>query len=209
MTKRLILLFSIVGLILCLYTLFNWRPAGLNRSCPTSIKASIQQDPNAFHLNLVPENSPRKEPLFQVHFVSNSKPHCLNPTFPAIHIHTKTQHNAWIHIVYTDCPQWQIFIDAPSQTQPFYSWEQDFYDAPLWNYSLFHKPLSFWKGHVFAVQVGNKIVKCLGGVEWGFQLLLTELRPVSITPRLLGNQAWNQACSVLQKTYPQYHFLPL
>ena len=136
----------------------------------------------------------------------HNKTHCLNPTFPAIHIHTKTEHNAWIHIVYTDSPQWQSFIDAPLQTAPFYSWEQDFYDAPLWRYSLFHKPLSFWKGHVFAVQVGNKIVKCLRGFEWGFQLLLPALRPVSYNSAVTRQSSLEPILFCITKNMPPIPF---
>jgi hypothetical protein len=148
-----------------------------------------------------------------VYLVNNSAPECLNPFFPSIHIQASQSHNAWVHIVYTDskAPEWRTFIDAanvdsPGSAYPFYTYEQDFYDAPLWTYSLLKKPLSFWKGHAFALKVDHhrKTIECIGGIEWGFELPLVKLRPKAIHPKVLGRLEWEQAFQVLQEKLPGY-----
>lgn len=151
---------------------------------------------------------------FDVSLVENSKPNCLNPHFPCIHIQASESHNAWIHIVYTDAkaPEWRVFIDAANNKDiqgspyPFYTYEHDFYDAPLWTYSLFTKPLRFWKGHAFAVEVDHqkKSIKCLGGIEWGFELSHFRLRPKAIYPQLLNKQDWENVWQLFQEKLPGY-----
>lgn len=44
----------------------------------------------------------------------------------------------------------------------------------MWNYSLFHNPLSTWTAHAYAIQIDdkNKRIICIGGIEWGFQVKL-------------------------------------
>ena len=133
--------------------------------------------------------------LFEVHYVKNADQDCINPYFPAISITTKTEHNAWLHIIYTDNKnyKWQHFIDTTdSKTHPtiypFYTLEQDFYDAPFWKYTFFSKPLSFWKGHAYAVLVDyhHKTIKYVGGIEWGYRLSYFHLYPQIITPTNLN-----------------------
>ena len=69
-----------------------------------------------------------------------------------------------------------------------YDTMQEFYDAPLWRYSLFSKPLSYWKGNALAVEVDheNKTIKPVGGISWGFNLSSFQIRPICITPSALN-----------------------
>jgi hypothetical protein len=135
------------------------------------------------------------------------------PYFPSIHIKAIKLHNAWIHIVYTDAQTQKLrtFIDAAnidssSSTYPFYTYEQDFYDAPLWTYSFFNKPLRFWKGHVFAVKVDHqkKSIHCMGGIAWGFELSYFRLYPKAILPQLLNKDDWDKAWQILEEKLPGY-----
>jgi hypothetical protein len=129
----------------------TWKSPDVHHFGETNIHTCIHSDDRKLHFTLDAGGGHN----FDVYLVGNSKPNCLNPYFPSIHIQASQSHNAWIHIVYTDskAPEWRTFIDAPRSAYPFYTYEQDFYDAPLWRYSLFNKPLRFWKGHAFAVKV--------------------------------------------------------
>lgn len=174
-----------------------------------SIYECIHENKNRLHLTL----QTTQDTEFNVFFVERSKPSCINPYFPAIHITTEAPHNAWLHIVYTDAADHNLrmFIDAadktiPSSPYPFYSCETDFLDAPLWQYSFFHKPLSFWKGHAFAIEINHntRTIKNLGGIEWGFKLHFMGLRPCAIRPRLVDKNAWNQAWELIKNHLPDY-----
>ncbi len=186
-----------------------WKSPDVNLSSERSIHTCIHSDNSKLHFKLGAQ--PGKH--FEIDLIENSKPDCLNPYFPSIHIQMNDKHNAWVHIVYTDSiiPQLQMFIDAenkdnPNSAYPFYTYEQYFLDAPLWTYSLFSKPLSLWKGHAFAVKVDheNKAITCIGGIEWGFLLSPTRLRPKAINPKLLDEQAWKKAWQLLQEALPGY-----
>ena len=120
--------------------------------------------------------------------------------------------------MYTDTPypKWQQFIDATNtwpendnenaKDYPFYTLEQDFFDSPHWVYSLFSKPLSFWKGHVYAVKVDHqhKTIQCVGGIEWGFRLSFFHLRPQMITPVVLTSEDWKKDWSFVKTTLKDY-----
>ena len=184
-----------VALVMCVML---WTSPNINLSSVKNIHASIHDD----HRKLYFKIGTRQGKYFNVYLVNNSAPECLNPFFPSIHIQASQSHNAWVHIVYTDskAPEWRTFIDAanvdsPGSAYPFYTYEQDFYDAPLWTYSLLKKPLSFWKGHAFALKVDHhrKTIECIGGIEWGFELPLVKLRPKAIHPKVLGRLEWEQA----------------
>lgn len=190
----------------------NWRSPETNLAGERDICKYIEQNPNKLSFELVNQKGIR----FFVNLVKNCEVRAINPYFPAIGIKIRPECNAWLHIVYTDCkePKYRTFIDAPASggqysTYPFYSKSSYFSDAPLWTYWLFSKPLSFWKGQVFALQVDlqNKTVKCLGGVQWGFQLHWTKLCPVAIIPKLLTDQAWLDACALLCEQLPNYKIL--
>jgi len=187
----------------------TWKSPDVNHSGGANIHTCIHTDDRKLNFKLCSGGGNN----FDVYLVENSKPNCLNPYFPSIHIQASYHHNTWIHIVYTDskAPEWRTFIDAenvdsPCSAYPFYTYEQDFYDAPLWTYSLFNKPLSFWKGHAFAVKVDHqkKSIHCIGGLEWGFELSDFRLRPKAIAPRLLNKETWEKAWQILQEKLPGY-----
>jgi hypothetical protein len=189
--------------------LTTWTTPEVNLYAERSIHTCIHDDNSKLQLRIDLEPGSH----FDISFVENTKSDCLNPYFPSIHIQASQSHDAWVHIVYTDSTalKWRIFIDAEDKDNnnsayPFYTYEQDFYDAPLWRYSLLTKPISVWKGHVFAVKVDhkNKIIKCIGGIEWGFALSPLRLYPKAIHPKLLGEYAWHQAWIILEKKLSGY-----
>jgi hypothetical protein len=150
---------------------------------------------------------------FEIFLVENSAQNCSNPDFPSIEIQTTAAHNAWVHIVYTDAEEekWQAFIDAEDKDRvgspyPFYTYEQIFYDAPLWTYSVEYRPLSFWRGHAFAVNVNHhtKSIDCLGGIAWGFELSACNFSPRATKPQILLESDWIEAWQILQEGIPEY-----
>jgi hypothetical protein len=139
------LIFAILITLLCFLTIWlsTWKSPDVNHSGDTNIHTCIHSDDRRLHFAL---DSGRGN-NFDISLVENSKQNCLNPHFPSIHIQASQPHNAWIHIVYTDSssPQWRTFIDAanidsPGSAYPFYTYEQDFYDAPLYDYSFSQQP---------------------------------------------------------------------
>ena len=205
------LMFAILITLLCFLIIWlgTWKSPDVNHSGDTNIHTCIHSDDRKLHFKLDAGGGNN----FDVYLVENSKQNCLNPYFPSIHIQASQPHNSWVHIVYTDskAPEWRTFIDAANidssgSTYPFYTYEQDFYDAPLWTYSLFNKPLRFWKGHGFAVKVDhqNKSIHCIGGIEWGFELSDFRLRPKTTDPRLLNKEHWEKAWQILQEKLPDY-----
>lgn len=210
-TKTFKLIFAILITLLCFLTIWldTWKSPDVNHSGDTNIHTCIHSDDRKLHFKLDAGGGNN----FDVYLVENSKQNCLNPYFPSIHIQAHQPHNAWVHIVYTDskAPEWRIFIDAanvdsPGSAYPFYTYEQDFYDAPLWTYSLFNKPLRFWKGHAFAVKVDHqkKSIHCIGGIEWGFELSYFRLRPKATAPQLLNKEHWEKAWQILQEKLPGF-----
>lgn len=210
-TKTFKLILAVLITLLCFLIIWlgTWKSPDVNHSGDTNIHTCIHSDDRKLHFKLDAGGGNN----FDISLVENSKPNCLNPYFPAIHIQASQHHNAWVHIVYTDskAPEWRTFIDAANidssgSTYPFYTYEQDFFDAPLWTYSLFNKPIRFWKGHAFAVKVDhqNKSIHCIGGIEWGFELSYFRLRPKPIRPRLLNKEHWGKAWQILQEKLPGY-----
>jgi hypothetical protein len=206
-THYFIHVLSILLLTLFLITIFCCQSPSVNFSCKINLATCIEQNQNKLHFQLTDQHGT----TFHIDFVENSRPQCLNPHFPAIHIQTEASHNAWIQIVYNDAKEFDSkpFIDAQTgenSTYPFYTHEKDFYDAPLWTYTLLKKPLTFWKAHAFPVQVDkfNKTIKCQGGIQWGFKLYLSQLRPVALKPTLLDETAWNQAWDLIKEKLPGY-----
>ena len=150
---------------------------------------------------------------FVINYIENSGVDCINPYFPSIHITTKSEHNAWIQIVRTNCidPEFQEFVDAADfrtypSIFPFYTKNQDFYDAPFWNYSLMRKPLTFWNAHVYAVMVDDAtgIITPTGGIQWGFTFSYFRIMPKMIVPSALNPLNWEQDWTVFQSTLNTY-----
>ena len=211
-TKTFKLIFAILITLLCFLIIWLgiWKSLDVNHSGDTNIHTCIHSDDRKLRFKLGAGGGNN----FDVYLVEHSKQNCLNPYFPSIHIQASQPHNAWIHIIYTDskAPEWRTFIDAANidspggSAYPFYTYEQDFYDAPLWTYSLLNKPLHFWKGHAFAVKVDHqkKSIHCIGGIEWGFELSNFRLRPKSIHPQLLNKESWEKTWHILQEKLPGY-----
>lgn len=135
----------------------------------------------------------------------------FNPYFPIIHIKTDQEHNAWLHIIRTDCldAALQEFIDSDGAAQSsFYTLNQDFYDAPLWRYMLFSKPLSYWIGHAYAVKVDHekKTIKVIGGIKWGFRLSFFPIKPQMILPSYLHLEDWQSDWEVFKRELKGYKF---
>ena len=189
---------------------FTWKSSEVNWSSKRSISNSIY-DAKHHTCSLV---SMGNECV--VNYVEHVEKDCLNPDFRAIHITTRAQHNAWMQVVRTDTviSKWQVFIDTPDKERypeyervaPFYNLEEDFYDAVSWNYTLFQKPLSFWRGHAYAVQVDRqeKTIKCVGGIAWGYELSYWRILPKCSVPYALIQQDWEKDWELFQTALPEY-----
>lgn len=174
---------------------YNWQSPDVNQAASSNLHQCIYKSNDKRNLKVRSLNNE-----FAITYVENSDHDCFNPNFPAIHITTRPAHNAWLHVVYTDrndIKDNQIFVDTVDPDKapdiyPFYNLGQEFYDAPLWRYSLFSKPLSYWKGHAWAVELNreNKTIKPIGGVSWGFNLSYFQIRPICITPSALNEDDW-------------------
>ena len=181
----------------------NWRAPGVNAHPRQSIHTCIH-DGATYSMQIS-----SMDQLFEVNYVKRAGMDCINPYFPAIHIMLKAEHNAWLHIVYTDHKNqdWQQFVDAiDPKIYSFYTLEQDFYDAPQWGYTLFRKEISFWKGHAYAVIVDHqhKTIKCIGGIEWGYKLPYFSIRPESIVPSALTLWDWQKDWLILKIKFNGY-----
>lgn len=167
---------------------------------PLSIHDCIYDNP---HKNIIIND-------FEINYLENSPKNCINPNFPSIHIVGKANYNAWLHLIYTDAkdPKRTInwcYIDADKNNYPFYTVEKDFYDAPLWGSSFFKRPLSYWKGHAWAVFVdfSQCTIQIVEGFEWGFEWKRFR-KPKALTPRLLSLKDWNADFKQFE-TFLQYY----
>ena len=130
-----------------------------------------------------------------------------NNPFPTIRVYTKIPHEAWLQVVYTDSKdsKLQQFVDAAdpsrySHIYPFYTLEKDFQNTPQWRTSFLFPPIHFWKGHVYAVKVDpiRKVIRPVGGIEWGFTLSRFSFFPDTTTPlRRLKEEDWKRDKAVL------------
>lgn len=155
------------------------------------------------NFKLVSENS-----FFDIIHIANSHSDCFNRKFPIIYINTNLSHNAWVHIIYTDSsdPNYVRFIDAPEEHMPFYTFQQEFQDAPLWNYSLFHKPINYWIGHAYPILRENNLIKIQSGVEWGFNLYRF-LGPRAIKPKIIELKDYEQDKEILEKALGNFYII--
>jgi hypothetical protein len=140
--------------------------------------------------------------LLTVNYVENNVKKSVNPYFPVIHITTNSDKtNAWLQVITTDAQDksLKIFVDAVNEKKypdiyPCYTLGNDFYDAPLWQYSSFDKPLSYWKAHAWAVCINKekKTVCPIGGISWGFKLSSSYIHPICIAPEALEMDVWKE-----------------
>lgn len=147
-----------------------------------------------------------------VSLVKRSALDCINPYFPTIHIKTNAPHNAWLQVVFTDFKDWRLsrFIDTAedieSEIYPFYTFENEFYDSPIWQYGLFSIPVSFWRAHTYAVQVNHKrkTIKFVGGVSWGFEIAGLNVRPTALMPHSISPKVWGSDWLTFEKKLSGY-----
>ena len=138
----------------------------------------------------------------------------VNPNFPTIHITTHAPHNAWLQIIRTDNEQEQfkVFIDTfptPHEWHPFYTKEIDFYDAPLWSATYYHKYVTYWQAHTYAVHINekDKTITCIGGVKWGYLMKHGSWGPEAIIPSGLNHNQWNIDKTFFNNELKQYTWI--
>ena len=198
-----VLIFSSASILLFSVNNYLWQSSDINWNRTKTIHQCIYEDKHKQSFKLISMQN-----FFEVNLVQNSDTSCINPYFPSIHIKTDCDHTAWFHIVVTNSEdiELQEFIDAQKESYPFYTLEKDFYDAPTWRYTLFSKPLSFWKGRAYAVKIDHntKTIKCIGGIQWGFTLSYFHFRPQIIIPSGLTTQHWEQDWLIFKNKLPDY-----
>ena len=205
MAIKLKILYSILLLLalIIIKKIVGWTSPDVNNSNVECLKECLYENSK---LQKVIITSIKQK--FEIDFVENSDKHCFNPFFPLIHIKIDTSPIAWIQIVRTDSSEehLKLFVDTTPQFAPFYNFNDTFYDAPLWIYSLFNKPLTFWKSHTYAVKVNHttKTITCIGGIKWGFELKFYRLRPKMILPSSLSHEDWNKDLVILKSYLPTY-----
>lgn len=206
MTKKpknyTVMIFIILFLVLIIW-LYSWKNPSTNSENINCLKECVYESPNRRKTVLNSMGT-----ALEVNFVENSASNCFNPFFPIIHIKTGAKHDAWIHIVRTDASEeyLKLFIDTAKEFAPFYNFQDTFYDSPIWKYGIFSKPLGFWEGHAYAVEVdhASKTVTCRGGVKWGFRLKYFYLRPQIINPSPLSLDDWQKDWEFFSKSLPGY-----
>ena len=146
--------------------------------------------------------------VFYVNYVESANKDASNPYFPAIHIQTDVFHSGWLQVVRTNT-ELKCFIDTYPEGYPFYTLDQDFYDAPLWTYVLLWHKSMLWEGHAYAVKVDDKekTIMCFGGIGWGFGLKWYALYPEMIKPFSLGNDEWKKDWEVLKDGFKNYKII--
>lgn len=186
-----VLLLTVCGISAAFWAL-TWKSPSINWDYKKEIHRCIHEsNPDTLFL-------PSGSGLFEIHFVKQAGTDCVNPHFPSIQIKTSAPHNAWIQVIYTDADdeKYKAFVDAAegSNHHPFYSYEPDFYDAPIWVYTLFSKPVHNWQAHAYAVRHDpvSKKVTCIGGISWGYKLSPFRLRPQTILPSFLTQEDWEK-----------------
>jgi hypothetical protein len=189
-------------MILLASHMYSWQNPDVNLNYTLTIHQTIYNGPHkTLRINSCGT-------IFEINYVDNSPLEAINPYFPSIHIIGTADYTAWLHVIRTDSNDstLKVFIDAGKEIYPFYTLDKNFYDAPHWRYSLFQKPVSFWKGHAWAVIVNNKVkkIKCIGGIEWGFELPFFSLYPKMIIPNALSRKNWDNDKKFLEKNLHEY-----
>ena len=198
-----VLILTVCGISAAFWAL-TWKSPSINWDYKKEIHRCIHEsNPDTLFL-------PSGSGLFEIHFVKQAGTDCVNPHFPSIHIKTTAPHNAWIQIVHTDTndTDYKHFVDSiPDRDYfPLYSKEEDFYDAPIWLYTLFSKPVHNWKGHAYAIQFDphSKTITCIGGISWGYTLSPLRLRPQMTLPQSLFLEDWKKDCNLVKVHLKDY-----
>lgn len=201
------------------YYLYTWRCPGVNNNYRLNYRECIYEDPSRKELKFTSCGS-----MFTINYVEHTLIKARNPTFPSIHIVTNDQCNAWLQIIYTDCPpnkDW-LFIpinenlcyridtapkdNDPNKVYPFYTLTNDLYDSPQWNFSFKQRDLSFWRAHAYAVSVNQekKTISCIGGISWGYKLLPFHFKPKMILPQSLSIDDWKNDWKLFSTVLPDF-----
>lgn len=200
-----IILFTIAATIIIIC--FIWKSPTINYNSSISIHNSIYNNPH-YSTKII-----SLDKTFEVNYVKSSDKNSFNPYFPSIRIATTEPHNAWIHIIYTDSniEKYKIFIDTcpKKDIYPYYTKDQDFYDSPIWEYTLLVKPVTYWRGHVYAIKIDDntKSIKVLGGIEWGYKLSYFYIRPQMILPSALNIENWENDKKIINGKLSDYKFV--
>ena len=198
----------IILICLCLEGIHFLKNKGVNNHPENNIKKCIDLDKETLNVRSFGKD-------FTVNYVKNSPRHdlCISPNFPAIEIDSPKKANAWIQIVRSDTEsqEYKIFIDRSDLSSVFYSRGKTFYDAPYWFSSFFHKPLSIWKAHAYAVYVDERknVISPLGGGSWGVTLRTFSFSPTAIIPFSLTKRDWKEDKKILEKEVRKYNFVSI
>ena len=124
---------------------------------------------------------------FKIQIIESGPDFCINPGFPIIVVETEPKADAWIQVIYTNSELGNFLDYDPKITpKPFYSFNNYFYDAPLW--SLDNNLI--WKANLFSVKLdeNKKIIQIIGGIQWGFEI--KDGKVLTMKPSLLDEIAW-------------------
>jgi hypothetical protein len=131
---------------------------------------------------------------FNINYVESTTTDCPDPYFPAIHIKTKAEHNAWFYVRHTEVSKkHNNTYEVEKTNDAFFSFEQDYYDTPYWYHIA--SEVDLWQNNVYAINMNhiNKTIRCVGGISWGFipkkkLLLIPSVDPKMTSPSSLTCQ---------------------
>lgn len=190
-SEKMLMKLSIIILIIG-FLIYSWESPDINHNSKLNIRDCIALDEKKIQIG-----------DFTVSYNENSSTDCINPYFPSIHISFRKQHNAWLHIVGTNHENYKVFIDSVDSNKypelyPFYqkddnpysefaSKNNDFYDAPLWSYRIWHQEVE-WVGHAYPIEIDDisRSITFYEGIRWGFKFGNYRLRPQMIIPTVIG-----------------------
>ncbi len=181
MWKSVVKVFCIITIFGGALLLYSYESPGWNYNSKLSADDCIKLDENLIGLG-----------DFLVRYIENSSTDCTNPYFPTMHIRFLRPHNAWLQIVRTNVDGYRVFIDSVDKNTnpelyPFYTMDDDFYDAPLWTYRIWHDGVE-WVAHLYPISIDfhSKVVTFSQGLLWGFRFGNYRLRPVTIKPTIIS-----------------------
>lgn len=129
---------------------------------------------------------------FIVSYIENSN-YKKNKNFPIITVKSNKEIDGFIQIVRTDsCEEiYKEFIDTTEEIKPYYTLGKEFFDAPVWNYHFFWKPLYNWTAHLYAVNTDKETnrKKIIPVLKWGFYFTyFFSFSPTMIKPIVLNEK---------------------
>ena len=203
---RALIFCSIIGMNLVLYVYLN--PLQYNQKSTKTIESTIYDNPNHETIDLISMGH-----HFTVNFVRSADKESQNPGFPALHINLRQEgYGGLVHIIKTDHVDHKTFLDAaPFDTfpdiYPFYTKDQDFFDAPFWTYNVLSKSISYWIGHAYAVIIDDEVktIQCIGGIGWGYRIPWYWPYPRMIQPYALNLENWIEDKEIFNQQQSHYY----